>query len=137
MQIIIGGIMFDNPNIGLPRNPGALDIEWGYEHRIQEYKIPGYKDMTQVTSNEVLLKMTITIRTTDTGGVESPRSGGDGKSKFNALRELIKNPGPHVIRYADWPPIEMYLKNPKFRAQSGEDYWVGTWTLPFIEKYDG
>lgn len=126
-QIIIGEITFDDPAAGLPRNPGALEIEWGYDHRVREYPIAGYKDKTQVTSNEVLLKCTITIRTTDAN---------DGHFKFKQLQALIAKPGPYLIQNSVWGPIEMYLKSPKFRQKAGEDNWVGTWTLPFVEKYD-
>lgn len=132
-RIEIGNIVFDDSATPLPRNPGALDIEWWYEPRLVEYKIAGYKDMTQVTSNVTLLHCNITIRTTDAGGI-----GGDGHQKFLDLMELIAKPGPFVVQNNVWPPRLMYFKgNPKFRQTAGENNWVGTWTLPFVEKYDG
>ncbi|MEI2762843.1 hypothetical protein [Methanothrix soehngenii] len=48
-KVTIDDIVFDDPDQDIPRNPGPLDIEWWYEHRVQEYKISGYKDMTQRT----------------------------------------------------------------------------------------
>lgn len=137
-KVTIDDIVFDDPAKGLPRNPGPTDIEWWYEHRIQEYKISGYKDMTQATSNEVLLHCRFVIRTTETGGQERSTQASDGYLKFRALQKLIKSAGPYKVQTPLWEPKEMYLKgSPKFRQVSGEDDWVGTWTLEFVEKYDG
>ena len=137
-KVTIDDIVFDDPAKGLPRNPGPTDIEWWYEHRIQEYKISGYKDMTQATSNEVLLHCRIVIRTTETGGLERSTQASDGYRKFRDLQKLIKSAGPYKVQTPLWEPKEMYLKgSPKFRQVSGEDDWVGTWTLEFVEKYDG
>jgi len=138
-KVTIDDIVFDDPDQDIPRNPGPLDIEWWYEHRVQEYKISGYKDMTQRTSNEVLLHCRITIRTTDTGGGPGkPAKGAEGYQKFRDLQKLIKSAGPYKVQAPLWGPYEMYLKGtPKFRQVAGEDDWVGTWSLEFVEKYDG
>jgi len=137
-KVTIDDIVFDDPDQDIPRNPGPLDIEWWYEHRVQEYKISGYKDMTQRTSNEVLLHCRITIRTTETGGVKRSTKASDGYLKFRALQRLIKSAGPYKVQTSLWKCDEMYLKgSPKFRQVAGEDDWVGTWSLEFVEKYDG
>lgn len=130
-RIDIAGMKFDDVSKGLPRNPGALSVDFFYEHRIISYKIAGYKDLTQCTSNVVLLNCTVTLRTTDAGG-----KGGDGFQKFLFLQQLIKSAGPYKIQTALWGPTEMYLQKPKFTQSAGEDEWVGTWTLPFVELSD-
>jgi len=141
-KLYIGDVLFDDPKVGLPRNPSALDIEWWYEHRVVEYKIPGYKDMTQVTSNHALLHCRINIRTTDAGqarGKENQENG-DGRNKFKALQNIIKSTGPYIIKSPEWGDDghPMYLKgSPKFRQVAGEEDWVGVWSLEFVEKYDG
>lgn len=139
-ELRIDDIIFDDPNMGLPRNPGALDIEWWYDHRVIEYKIPGYKDMTQVTSNKVLLHCRITIRTTDTNGVNKTRGEKDGENKFDKLKKLIASTGPYVVKNQMWGDESnlMYLKgSPKYHQIAGEEDWVGVWTLEFVQKYDG
>jgi hypothetical protein len=135
-SVTIDGVVFDDYKLGVPRNPGALEIVWGYDHRIKTYPIPGFSDKSQATSNKVLLTCDITIRTTDAVTTSKKGLVYDGYHKFKELQNIIKSPGPHMVEVDDWGPKPMYLKNPRFRQVAGEDNWVGTWTLPFVEARD-
>jgi len=99
-----------------PRN-----IEFSNEHKIEEKKIPYYKDIS-IYMGEGLWHLTLTLRTLK-------------MEEKNFLWNLgtLKIPGPHLLLTSASGYICMFVKNKRCVQVQGESDNVFLWTLEFTE----
>jgi hypothetical protein len=104
-------------------DPNPESIEWTKTNRVTVHEIPGFKDRTQLTSNETLWHLNIS-------GVILTKDGRDN------LKYIINNVGPYTVK-TDFQELDgMYVANGRIKQAAGFAPNTFTYTLDLIEMND-
>jgi hypothetical protein len=104
-------------------DPNPESVEWTKTNRVTVHEIPGFKDKTQLTSNEVLWHLHIS-------GTVLTETGRD------SLKYIINSVGPFEV-VTDFQKLdEMYVANGRVRQVAGSGPLTFSYTLDLTEKYD-
>ena len=127
IKVTIGDLKLSHsPSMALDApfmDPNPDTVEWTKTNRVTIHEIPGFKDKTQLTSNETLWHLHIT------GSVLTA----DGRDN---LRNIIDKVGPFEVNTDLMRLAAMYVENGRVSQHAGDGSSIFGYSLDLVERYD-